>query len=42
MWVEKKRARTYQIVEVYDSAIKMKNGLTNATGIEIDLIAIVQ
>lgn len=40
MWVEKKRPRTYQIVEAYDSAIKMKNRLTSATGIEMDFIVI--
>lgn len=41
MWVEK-QARTYQIAEVYDSAIKMKNRLTSAMGTETDFIVIVQ
>lgn len=41
MWVEK-QARTYQIAEVYDSVIKMKNRLASAMGTETDFIVLVQ
>lgn len=42
MWVGKNRPRTYLIVEVNDSAIKMKNRLTSTIGIETLFIVIVQ
>lgn len=36
------RSSTYQIVEAYDSAIKMKNRLTSAIGVETDFIVTAQ